>query len=134
MTDPRNPLEFLKNAMGLASGNRLDEALRQLEEGLTIVRADPQQAKTGSLLAKNAGLLSIQAGRVADGVRYYTEALVFDPGDAYQHWALGELLQTIGEDAQARTHWATFEKLAEASQDPDLCEFLARHKANLRRS
>lgn len=115
----------LEQSLHLASSDKLDEALRQLNRGVRDA-AKEEDAKWVILLAKNAGLLFEKKGRLDRAKASYRLALKYSKSDPYLHYSLGDICQKLGQPIAARRHFDECQRLAVEQNEEDLLEILKR--------
>ena len=122
------PLQTLREAMQLARTGRVDDAIARLKECLDGARSE-RNKRDLALLARNAGLLCDQAGRLQECAEYYKAALRLDPEDVHILWALGDVYARAGRGSLSSRYWKQFEQTAARSKSSDVKELLQRHRA-----
>ena len=112
--------ETLKQALLLARENP-GSALALLDDGLVRARSSGDHQGV-AVLARNAGLVSAEAGNDSAAVTYYEEALRYEAADAYLHFAHGGAHLRLGQLSEARFALERSFALATEQQDGDLAK------------
>ncbi|MCK8500011.1 tetratricopeptide repeat protein [Myxococcus fulvus] len=111
----------LRIASELARAGRIDEAISCLEAALERARSMAERPANTSLLARTAGLLCEEAGRLPRAVRYYEEALaVAVESEPLLLLALAEVHRRSGQVARAQVCLDEAEALARGSAEVDV--------------
>ncbi|WP_426732819.1 tetratricopeptide repeat protein [Myxococcus faecalis] len=111
----------LRIASELARAGRIDEAISCLEAALERARSMAERPANTSLLARTAGLLCEEAGRLPQAARYYEEALaVAAEREPLLLLALAEVHRRSGQVAGAQVCLDEAEALARGSAEVDV--------------
>lgn len=126
VTGEENPL---RTASALAREGRLDEAIACLESALAGTRPQTQRPANTSLLAKTAGLLCEQDGRLLMAASYYDEAIASGDTEPLTFVALADVQHRLGRAAEAEACLARAEALARPAGDRDAMTVVANARA-----
>ena len=107
-------------------------AVAILDEGLQTARASGDDTAF-VMLAKHAGLLCSELGRLRDAIAYYESALSRASGDAYLHLALGAIHRRVGHADDARAAFVRSLELATEQGDTDVAEMASKARDDLDR-
>jgi tetratricopeptide (TPR) repeat protein len=116
---PRQLRQCLVEALELARMSDHVEAVARLERGLKDART-AGDARAISLLAKNAGLISMNSSALDRAASYFEEALNSEPSDAYVYLVLSDVYRRLGHEDRAKRALATCLEMAKISEDEDL--------------
>lgn len=126
MVNDENPL---RTASDLAQAGRTAEAIAHLESALVRTRSNKERPPNASILAKTAGLLCEEAGRLSQAALYYEEAVAIEDRDPLLLLALASIRWRLGQTDSARSCLARAESLAESSADADALKMVANIRA-----
>lgn len=116
----------LRIASGLAQAGRTDEAIACLEAALARTRSIAERPVNTSLLARTAGLLCEEAGRLPQAALYYEEALAFAAErEPLLGLALADVYRRSGQFARARACLDDAATMAHSSADVDASRMIA---------
>ena len=115
----------LEQALQLASGGKLKQAISLLEEGVRAARRGKDD-KYITLLYRNAGLLSDKSGDFPRAVYHYRISFKHGGQDPYICYSLGELYERMGKRASARRYFNLSYDLATRKGEKDLLEILTK--------
>ena len=101
-----------------------DRALEVLEDGLIEARGvvDPSEI---SAVVIHAAVICDHLGDLGRTLGYYEEAIVGKPDDGYLHFATGDVLRRLGDQAGARSRFTRSLELAEEQGDRELVDLAA---------
>jgi tetratricopeptide (TPR) repeat protein len=119
----------LRTASKLALAGRTAEAIACLESALARTRSNKERPANASLLARTAGLLCEEAGRLSLAARYYEEAVATPDGDPVLLLALADVRWRLGQTDSARSFLARAESMAQLSFDADALKMVANIRA-----
>ncbi len=119
----------LRTASALAREGRLDEAIACLESALAGSRAQSQRPANAALLAKTAGLLCEQDGKLPMAASYYDEAIASGDAEPLTFIALADVQHRLGRADEAEASLARAEALALPAGDGDAMTAVANARA-----
>lgn len=126
VTGEGNPL---RTASALAREGRLTDAIACLESALAGTRPQTQRPANTSLLAKTAGLLCEQDGRLLQAASYYGEALASGDTEPLTFVAMADVQYRLGRADEAEASLARAEALAQQAGDGDAMTAAANARA-----
>ena len=122
MTKFRNTLEA---SLKLASHAKIDDAIGQLQDGLSEAVQKGELA-WAARLSKHAALLCEQQGKLNQAKAFYRISMKHDATDPFLHWALADLCERLGQERIASQYFRSCFKLALAAKEDDLLMLLAK--------
>ncbi|NTX61325.1 tetratricopeptide repeat protein [Myxococcus sp. CA051A] len=126
MVNDENPL---RTASALAQAGRTAEAIACLESALARTRPDKERPANASILARTAGLLCEEVGRLSQAALYYEEAVATAEGEPLLLLALADVRWRSGQADSARSCLARAESMAQSSADADAVKMVANLRA-----
>jgi len=126
MKDEGNPL---RTSSEFARAGRLGEAIACLESALARTRTDTRRPANTSLLAKTAGLLCEQDGKLLRAASYYDEAIATGDPEPLALVALAHVHFQLGRPIEAQACLARAEFLAQSTCDSDAMSAVAATRA-----
>ena len=121
--------ETLRQALAVAAANP-NEALHLLGTGLEKARKSGD-CRGVSIFARHAGIISSQSGNLPAALKHYAEALSASPGDAYLHFAKGDVHRELGQSREARSAFTRSLELATEQGDTDVVKMASEARARL---
>jgi tetratricopeptide (TPR) repeat protein len=121
--------DSLRTASKLAQAGKTSEAIDCLESTLDLTRSAEDRPANTSNLARMAGVLCMEAGKLSQAAAYYEEAVATKEGDPLTLLALADVRWRLGEVESARLHLAKAESVARAASDSDVLKMVAKIRA-----
>lgn len=106
--------ETISETLQLASAGEFERALVLLDGAVRDAIIEGESVAT---LARHAGVLAERGGDLGAVRHYYEVAVEHDP-DPWTYLALGDVCRKLGDDAAARTHYASGRMMEEVGHDP----------------
>ncbi|WP_147452016.1 hypothetical protein [Corallococcus sp. CA041A] len=114
----------LRAASALVQADKTADAIDCLESALGYARPNKDRPANTSTLARTAGVLCEEAGRLSQAGLYYEEAVATAEHDPLPLLALASLRWRLGQAESARSHLARAELIAQAASDSDVLEMI----------
>lgn len=122
MVNDENPL---RTASNLAQAGRTAQAIACLESALARTRSSKERPANTSTLARTAGLLCDEAGRLSQAALYYEEAVATPGRDPLLLLALADVRWRSGKTDSARSCLASAESMAQSASDTEALKMIA---------
>jgi tetratricopeptide (TPR) repeat protein len=94
------PAHYLLGIIYMRQG-RLDDAAEEIDASIKLNPQDPANSNSWLTL----GLIAGQKKKMADAERYFKEAILLDPANAYAHFNLAVLYNNDNKTSLARQHY-----------------------------